>query len=167
MSFRKAFATLVILFVLGVQAWTILPPGAPARSRHWPFMDYPMYAVARHVGDSLVRYDLRVHPCEPGARAVSVSGRELRLGQSRLPQMLEMAARESTERDERPLAAADTIRILVRRVKPQACSFQIWRQVLVMTAVGMRDFDRPWDLVREYADQPPGVSDGAKDSAVP
>ena len=167
MSFRKAFAIVVILFVLGAQAWTMLPPGAPARGRHWPFMDYPMYAVARHVGDSLVRYDLRVRSCEPGARAVSVSGRELRLGQSRLPQMLAMAARESTERDRRPLAAADTIRILVRGVRPQACSFQIWSQVLVMTAAGMRDFDRPWDLVHEYADQRPGVPHGAKDSAVP
>ena len=136
MSFRKAFAIVVILFVLGVQSWTMLPPGAPARGRHWPFMDYPMYAVARHVGDSLVRYELRVATCEPGARSASLSSRELGLGQSRLPQMLAMAARESTERDRRPLAAADTIGMLVRHKTPQACSVQIWRQVLVMTAAG-------------------------------
>ena len=167
MTLRRACAIVVIISVLGVQAWTMLPPGSPPQGRYWPFMDYPMYATARRVGDSLVRYDLRVDTCEPGAEPMSTSSRDLRLGQSRLPHLLAMAARPSTDRDQRPLAAADTIRILVRRVEPRVCAVQIWRQILVMTAAGMRDLDRPWDLIRHYTEPPVEVPVGAERGVLP
>ena len=56
-----------------------------------------MHATSRHVGDSLVRCELRVDTCEPGAEPMSTSSRDLKLGQSRLPQLLAMAARPSTD----------------------------------------------------------------------
>jgi hypothetical protein len=151
---RKAFAVGCIVFVLGAQAWTILPPGGRPRMRHWPFLDYPMYSAAHHVGDSIALDELRAVHCGAPDSAQPVPASALRLELGRYWQMLHRLSSSPA-----PAPLLDTLARLTRSfVGTDVCALQVWRQVLVVEPRGVRGEDHPWVNFGEWT-IPPGSSE--------
>ncbi|MGH7629355.1 MAG: hypothetical protein ACREOF_08180 [Gemmatimonadales bacterium] len=131
MSLRKALAIGVITAVLGIQASVIIPPGWPARSRYWPFVDYPMYSNAHPRDAVFSEYELAVRDCTSDS-AFPVLAADLHLEPFVYWRLLETATAQPRWRRQLPpppdevLAAKQTLSGLVLQRHPQACQLQVW-----------------------------------------
>jgi hypothetical protein len=77
---RKAFASVVCIVILGAQIAAMIPPEGlkPRQPKFWPFVNYPMYATARHAGDVFRVPELRAYPCD-GGEPVTLPDTSLRI----------------------------------------------------------------------------------------
>ena len=136
----KAFAVACIVVVLGAQAAVVFPPGKQARNRYWPFLNYPMYSAANHLGDSLVYLELRAVPCDMPDSTLPVPATTLHVNLGRYRQML-----NGLTRSPRREVKLDTIRRLTESgMRRNVCALELWRQVFFVERRGVRIEDRPW-----------------------
>ena len=63
MPLPKIVAAGVCTAILGAQLWATFPISKELRAWYWPFVPYPMYAVAHARDDSFVSPALRVATC--------------------------------------------------------------------------------------------------------
>ena len=147
---QKAFAVACIVLVLGLQAWTIFPPGSRSRDRHWPFLNYPMYSRANHRGDSVVMSELRAVPCGRPDTTLPVRASVLRIELGRYWDMMRRLSRPDT-----PQRLLDTLSRLTRAGIPvDVCGVELWRQVLILEQRGVRLEESPWTRFRQWTIEP-------------
>ena len=145
MSFRKAFAITAVVVVLGFQAWTIFPPGW-GRPHYWPFVDYPMYSGAYHVGDSVVHRELRATPCGAPGAPVTLDIDSFPMEPWRLWSMIDRLAASPA-----PAPILDTVGRLTRSaIHRNPCALAIWQQVVVVRRQGVRLDDTTWRQFRAW-----------------
>jgi len=136
----KAFAVACIVLVLGAQAALIFPPGKQPRNQYWPFLNYPMYSPAKHLGDSLILPELRAVPCDMPDSTLHVPATTLHVDLGRYWQML-----NGLTRSPRREAMLDTLsRLTQSGMHENVCALELWRQVVVVEQRGMRVEDRAW-----------------------
>lgn len=63
---RRYFVSVLLAGILAAQVYMTIPPIRDAGGWYWPFISYPMYRQARHVGDELRFTRLEAVPCEGG-----------------------------------------------------------------------------------------------------
>jgi hypothetical protein len=143
---RKALAVGCIVVVLAAQAWTIFPPGGAPRERHWPFLDYPMYSNARHLGDSIILQELRAVRCDTLHTRLTIQHSTLHIDLGWYWAMVDRLARSP---ETGPIV--DTLSRLTRSAThADICALEVWRQVLVVEQRGVRLEDHPWVRFREW-----------------
>jgi hypothetical protein len=134
----KAFAVACIVLVLGAQAALIFPPGKQPRNRYWPFLNYPMYSPAKHLGDSLILPELRAVPCDIPDSSLPVPATTLHVDLGRYWQML-----QGLTRPPRREAMLDTLsRLTQSAMHGNVCALELWREVFVVDQRGVRVEDR-------------------------
>jgi hypothetical protein len=131
MTLRKAVAIGVAAAVLGLQAWVIFPPGWPANTRYWPFVDYPMYSNS-HTADAVFsEYELGVREC-PGTAPFLVPADSLHMEQFVYWRLLETAAERKRGRwQPKPVhiqEARQRLSDVVRTYYPRACQLEVWER---------------------------------------
>lgn len=143
---RKAFAITCIVVVLGAQARVLFPRGARPHEWHWPFLDYPMYSSAHHLGDSLIRNELRAVPCDRPDSTIALSVTALHIDLGRYWALLDQLARSPTAQ-----AHAESLRpLLEAATDARLCSLELWRQIFVVERSGVGTDDRPWVRFRRW-----------------
>ena len=145
MTLYKACAIACIVAVLGMQAVNI-SPGYPAKNHYWPFMNYPMYSDAHHLGEAIVRHELHAAACNGPGTARTLGWEELRVEPFIYWGMLDRLAASSA-----PGGLLDTLaRVSRTTIHLDPCALELWRQALVIGRRGVRIEDAPWVKIRAW-----------------
>lgn len=67
---RQLVVSVILAGILAAQTYMSVPPDRASGGWYWPFVSYPMYRQARHVGDELNFTRLDGVPCEGGEPTV-------------------------------------------------------------------------------------------------
>jgi hypothetical protein len=145
---KKALASLVILFCLGMQTLEIL---RPHRGKLWPVLDYPMYSSNAQPGAIARTRVLRAASCDSPPRVWQISEREIGHLSFRLRARLAEIAldRASADADRAALS-----QVVAAHVKPRPCALQVWEREVATTSDGVDPsaITHPqWTLRRAWA----------------
>lgn len=153
MNLRKAFAVAVSTAILGAQSGAVVL----GSDYYWPFIDYPMYSRAAHVGDAVARYELRGLSCDASRQSFVISNNALRLGPYRFENFLRaVAARQSADSQRRSsVQAADRAaqylsELIELQIERPVCAVQVWEQSLLIGDKLPQGFAVPWKLMHEW-----------------
>ncbi|MGH7621037.1 MAG: hypothetical protein ACREMU_01740 [Gemmatimonadaceae bacterium] len=123
----KALAAVACALTLGAQLRASLPISRVTNGWYWPFLSYPMYAIAHDRRDSLLVAELRVTTCASPAITTVASGDSLGVPSAELNTTLTAIAREPSARGERAVT-----RVVDAQFPGRYCGASVWtRTVLV------------------------------------
>lgn len=164
MNLHKLFATAIITAVIGLQVWMVFPPGGADRLWHWPFMNYQMYTTPHYLGEAIRRHQLHVDACSTGAPSRLVQWDDVRVKSFIYRGMLRRVAMVAAPRPdppkrptrEIPPAEADSLvdelsRLIRTQLPGFYCRARLLEQLLIVGPNGVRDFNQPWEPVREWS----------------
>jgi hypothetical protein len=125
MPLAKVVATAVCVGVLGVQGVIASPPLLPRYGWNWPFLPYPMYAMAHARADSLVVSELRVADCSRVPATTVMSPELLGTPLYQLPNLTVTIAR-APESDAARAAMGKISRAVEAQFPGRYCSASAW-----------------------------------------
>lgn len=149
MQLPKLVAVAVCTVILGAQLRASFPITRVTNGWYWPFLSYPMYAIAHERTDSLLVPELRVTTCEPRARARILTAYELGPPQPQLTSLLLAIARDSASAHERPLREK-MARVLDARFPGQFCSAAVWTRTVFVDDAATQHLRAPMRRVAEW-----------------
>lgn len=94
MHLPKALVAALCAVILAAQLRASLPISRVTNGWYWPFLSYPMYAIAHARGDSLVVRELRVATCGRPAVTTTLSSDALGIPLAQLDGLLREIARD-------------------------------------------------------------------------
>lgn len=149
MPLPKVVATAVCIGVLGVQGAMASPPLVARYGWNWPFLPYPMYAMAHARADSLVVSELRVADCSR-VPAITVMTPEL-LGTPlyQLPGLMITIAR-APESDAARAAMGKVSRAVAAQFPGRYCSASAWVRTVFVADTATYALGRPMRRAAEW-----------------
>lgn len=149
MPLRKALAAVVCIAILGAQLWTIYPISRVTNGWYWPFLSYPMYAIAHGRGDSLVVSELRVATCGHAERSTIVTSGEIGIPWQKLAGVLNSIVRNR----EAPAESRDVARVtraLSAQLPGRYCAASVWTRVVYVADTSTHHLRGPMRRAAEW-----------------
>jgi hypothetical protein len=125
MSVRRLAAASLCVAILGAQLRASLPISRVTNGWYWPFLSYPMYAIAHDRSDSLLVAELRVTTCASPAITTVASVDSLGVPSAELNTALSAIAREPSARGERAVA-----RVVDAQFPGRYCGASVWTRTV-------------------------------------
>lgn len=153
---------IVVGCVLGAQLFIILP--GPFHTEYWPFLSYPMYSDAHHVGDAISFYELRLATADFPTRWEGVTFRQLGVRRHVLQRWMRDLV-EATPQEESDARQSDAWRRLEESLRGRFgehyARVGIWTRRVRMTPDGPEGLEAP---MRQSFDRSLGGGDGGTDA---
>ena len=150
MSSRKVLAAVVCIAVLGAQLRASLPISRVTQGWYWPFLSYPMYAIAHERGDSLVVPELRVATCGSTAYTTIETTDSLGVPRAQLNNLLYVIARSPNASGAARVSAKIT-HVLDAQFPGRYCAASVWTRVVFVTDTATHHVRAPMRRVAEWA----------------
>ena len=143
MKITKLFAMAFCAAVIACQAYAIFSR-LGYNNRYWPFVNYPMYSDSHREGGSFSSLDLRVLPCSPGAKPLSISSGELHVKWATFDRLLYQAAglRDTNLPGTAANAGLRLRQLAATQLSMPVCVVELWRRTYT---VGPRGLELPPD----------------------
>ena len=129
MPLPKFVAAGVCTAILGAQLWISFPISKELRSWYWPFLPYPMYAVAHGRDDYFIVSELRVAACGSTRYATMLTAEDVGLSIEQLSQALVYIA-QAPHAPRADRAAGMVSRAIEAQHPGRYCSASSWLRVV-------------------------------------
>jgi hypothetical protein len=142
MPLPKVIAAAVCIGVLGVQGVIASPPLLARYGWNWPFLPYPMYAMAHARADSLVVSELRVASCGSESFSHVITPESLGTPLYQLPVLVTVIAR-APESDAARGAMGKVSRAVEAQFPGRYCSASAWVRTVFVADTATYALDSP------------------------
>jgi len=150
MQLPKIVAASLCTAILGAQLWASFPISRTTNGWYWPFMSYPMYAIAHERGDSLVVPELRVTKCTTPAVTTIADFDSLGAPPAQLNALLTTIARGSGTPSEQRLRERLT-RLVDAQFPGRYCKAAVWTRTVFVADTSTHHLRAPMRRAAEWA----------------
>ena len=150
MQLPKFVAAGVCAAVLGAQLWVSLPVSKDVYGWYWPFLPYPMYAVAHTSSDSFLVPELRVAACGSAELTTVVGQDGLGIWTEQLNTMLSGIARD-TSAASAGHATAKLSRAIDAQFPGRYCTASVWLRVVSVADTSTYHVSAPMRLAAMWS----------------
>ena len=150
MSARKVVASFVCIAILGAQLRASLPISRVTNGWYWPFLSYPMYAIAHERGDSLVVSELRIASCATPAVTTIADVDSLGVSRAELGALLSDIARHRGAGAGRSLRERMT-RVVDAQFPGRFCEASVWTRTVLVADTATHHLRAPMHRAAEWA----------------
>lgn len=135
--------------ILGAQLWVSFPISKDARSWYWPFLPYPMYAVAHARDDFFIVPQLRVAGCGAGRYETALTAEDLGLPREQLSiALVYIAHAPHAPRADR---AADMVTRAIEAAHPgRYCAASAWLRVVTVSDTSTHHVDARMRMAAQW-----------------
>jgi len=124
----RAVVAALCAIILGAQVRASLPISRVTYGWYWPFLSYPMYAIAHQRGDSLVARELRATTCGSPATTTILGADALGPPPAELDALLREIARNPGA--PAPALTAKATRAIDAQFPGRFCEASVWARTL-------------------------------------
>ena len=142
MALPKSVAAAACIGILGAQIAIASPPFLNRYGWHWPFLPYPMYALAHARSDSLVLSELRAAECGRDSVSGVITPESLGTPLYQLPNLLTSIAR-APESEAAHKAMGRVSRAVEAQYPGRYCSASAWVRTVFVADTATHGLNRP------------------------